>query len=204
MDTTVNPASMPEALGTDENPLVHPVTGERIVFRRRSRDTGGELFEMNLYLGGSGFIAAEHVHPNQEERFEISGAPAMFRIGAKERLFQPGEVVVVPPGTPHTWWNPGEAEITTLIQFRPALETETFFETFFGLAREGKVRKNGLPNPLQMMVLATAFHREMQLPRARQRLLYPIALALAPIAHARGYRGRYDKYSGPASPRSPR
>ena len=184
------------ARGTDENPLVHPVTGERIVFRRRARDTGGELFEMNLMLGPSGFIATEHVHPNQEERFEIAGAPAMFRVGGVERLYQPGETAVVPAGTPHVWWNPGEREVTTLIQFRPALDTETFFETFFGLAQDGKVGRNGLPNPLQMLVLARDYHREMQLPPARQRVLYPLAVVLSPIARAVGYRGRYEKYSG--------
>lgn len=185
------------AFGTEENPLVHPVTGERIVFRRRANDTGGELLEMTLVLGPSGFIAAEHVHPNQEERFEVSGAPAMFRIAGEERLVQPGEVAVVPPGTPHAWWNPGQDEVTTLIQVRPALATETFFETFFGLAHDGKVGPKGLPNPLQMMVLAREYHREMQLPRARQRVLYPIARAVAPIGRALGYRGRYERYSGP-------
>jgi quercetin dioxygenase-like cupin family protein len=183
-------------LGTDDQPLVHPITRERIVFRRRAKDTAGELMEMNLYLGASGFIAAPHVHPNQEERFEISGAPAMFRIGNEERLYQPGEVAIVPRGTPHVWWNPGDDEVTTLIQFRPALNTETFFETFFGLARDGKVGKNGLPNPLQMMVLARGYHDEMQLPRSRQRALYPLAVLLAPIGRALGYRARYDKYSG--------
>jgi len=183
-------------VGTDENPLIHPVTGERIVFRKRAGDTAGELMEMNLYLGPSGFVAAPHVHPLQEERFEISGGPAMFRIGSEERLYQPGEVVSVPPGTPHVWWNPSDTEITTLIQFRPALDTETFFETFFGLARDGKVGKNGLPNLLHMMVLAKAYHSEVQLPRSRQRVLYPLALLLAPIGRALGYRGRYEKYSG--------
>ena len=129
--------------GTEEDPLVHPVTGEQIVFRRRSRDTGGELLEMNLMLGPSGFVAAAHVHPNQEERFEISGAPAMFRVAGVERLYQPGEVAVVPAGTPRLV-EPRD-EVTTLIQFRPALDTETFFETFFGLARDGKVGRNRLP-----------------------------------------------------------
>ena len=185
--------------GTEANPLIHPVTGERIVFRRRSRDTDGEFLEMSLVLGPSGFVAAEHVHPNQEERFEISGAPAMFRVAGKERLYLPGEVAIVPAGTPHVWWNPGDEEVTTLIRFSPALDTETFFETFFGLARDGKVGRKGLPGPLQMMVLARAYHREMQLPRARQRVLYPVAVAVAPIGRALGYRGRYDAYSGPRS-----
>jgi quercetin dioxygenase-like cupin family protein len=185
-------------MGTEERPLVHPVTGERIVFRKRSRDTGGELFEMTLYLAPKGFIAAAHVHPNQEERFEVAGAPVIFKIAGKVRLYQPGEVAVVPPGTPHVWWNPGTEEAATLVQFRPALDTETFFETFFGLATDGKVGKNGLPNPLQMMVLARDYRREMQAPLPARWVLGPIAMALAPIGRAMGYRGRYEKYSGPA------
>lgn len=186
-------------IGTEENPLVHPVTGERIVFRKRARDTGGELMEMSLYLAPKGFIAAAHVHPNQEERFEVSGAAVTFRVAGKDRIYQPGEVAVVPAGVPHVWWNSSDTQAATLVQFRPALDTETFFETFFGLASAGKVGKNGLPNPLQMMVLARDYRREMALPRAQQAILGPIAMLLAPLARAVGYRGRYDRYSGPRS-----
>jgi quercetin dioxygenase-like cupin family protein len=196
--TATNEEASGRAIGTEENPLVHPVTGERIVFRKRSRDTGGELMEMTLYLAPEGFIAAPHVHPNQEERFEVSGAAVMFKVAGEERLYQPGEVAVVPAGTPHVWWNPSDAEAATLVQFRPALDTETFFETFFGLASDGKVGKNGLPNPLQMMVLARTYRREMALPRRQQAILGPISMVLAPLGRALGYRGRYDEYSGPA------
>jgi len=193
----IDVASAPAAVGTEENPLIHPVTGERIVFRRRSRDTAGELLEMNLYMAPRGFIAAPHVHPNQEERFEISGAAVMFKIAGKERLYQAGEVAVVPPGTPHTWWNPSEEEAATLIQFRPALDTETFFETFFGLAADGKVNAKGMPAPLQLMVLARTYNREMRLAPPAQWVLGPIAMLLAPVGRVLGYRGRYDTYSGP-------
>jgi len=185
--------------GTEANPLVHPITGERIVFRKRSRETGGELLEMNLYLAPGGSIATPHVHPHQEERFEISGAPVMFRIGREVRLLQPGEVAVVPPGVPHVWWNPSQAEASTLVQFRPALDTETFFETFFGLARDGKVNAKGLPNPLQMSVLARAYHREMQLPRPAQWILGTVAFVLGPVGRGLGYQARYDAYSGPSA-----
>src|SRR5215217_8498484 len=125
MDVDVGSKTATARLGTDEHPLVHPVTHERIVFRRRARDTDGQLLEMSLYLGASGFIAAPHVHPFQEERFEISGGPAIFRIDKQERRYEPGETVVVPAGIPHVWWNASDQEITTLIQFRPALQTET-------------------------------------------------------------------------------
>ena len=191
------PGRAASRFGTEENPLIHPVTGERIIFRKRARETGGELLEMTLYLAPGGFIAAPHVHPNQEERFEVGTAPVMFRVAGKERLYQPGETAVVPPGVPHVWWNPSEEESATLVQFRPALDTETFFETFFGLAADGKVGRNGLPNPLQMMLLARDYRHEMQLPRPAQTVLGPIAMLVAPVARALGYRGRYDRYSGP-------
>ena len=193
------PAPSPQQAGTEENPLVHPVTGERIVFRKRARDTGGEFMEMNLYLAPGGFIARPHVHPNQEERFEIAGAAVMFKVGGKERLYQPGEVAVVPPGTPHVWWNPSGEEVATLIQFRPALNTETFFETFFGLAADGKVGRGGMPNPLQTAVLARAYRHEMALPPPAQWVLGPLTVLLAPVGRALGYRARYEKYSGPES-----
>lgn len=198
IDTSAPPPAGPRGIGSAENPLVHPVTGERIVFRKRSRDTAGELLELTLYLAPRGFIAAPHVHPKQEERFEVGGAPVMFRVAGKERLYQPGEVAVVPPGTPHVWWNPGDAESATLVQFRPALDAETFFETFFGLAADGKVGKSGLPNPLQMAVLARAYKDEMALPPPAQWVLGPLSMLLAPVARAMGYRARYDRYSEPA------
>jgi hypothetical protein len=152
---------------------------------------------MSLYLAPKGFIAAPHVHPYQEERFEVSGAAVTFRVAGKEQIYQPGDVAIVPAGTPHVWWNSSAEEAATLVQFRPALDTETFFETFFGLASEGKVGKSGLPNPLQMMVLARDYRREMALPRRQQTILGPIAMVLAPLARAMGYRGRYDRFSGP-------
>src|SRR6187455_3637490 len=108
---TTSPARRPvqaSRFGTAENPLAHPVTGERIVFLRRARDTAGELLEMMVYMAPGGFVATPHVHPKQEERFEIGGAEVIFRIGRVERRYRPGDIVIVPPGTPHTWWNPSQ------------------------------------------------------------------------------------------------
>jgi quercetin dioxygenase-like cupin family protein len=190
-----------DEIGTEDHPLVHPVTGERIVFRKRARDTAGELLEFNLYLAPKGFIAAPHVHPHQEERFEVAGAPVVFKVAGKERVYEPGESAIVPAGVPHVWWNASSDEATTLVQFRPALDTETFFETFFGLAKDGKVGRNGLPNMLQMAVFARDYRREMALPPPAHQVLGTIALLLAPVARVLGYRSRYDRFSGPRSGR---
>lgn len=183
--------------GTEEQPLVHPVTGERIVFRRRARDTAGELLEVTLYSAPTGFVPSPHLHPNQEERLEIGGAPMWVRIGEDEREYQPGEVAIVPPGVAHVVWNATDQHVTALMQFRPALSTETMFETFFGLAKDGKVGRNDLRDKLHLLVLARTYRREMQLPPAEQRVIGPLAAIVAPVAGLFGFRGRYDDYSGP-------
>jgi hypothetical protein len=51
--------------------IEHPVTGERIEFLETARDTDGEALRMRLLVEPRGFAAAEHVHPRQDERFEI-------------------------------------------------------------------------------------------------------------------------------------
>lgn len=183
-------------IGTEAHPLVHPVTGERIVFRRRARDTAGELLEVTLYSAPIGFVPSPHIHPSQEERLAISGAPMWVRIGDAEREYQPGEVAVVPAGVEHVVWNATDQEVTALMQFRPALQTENLFETFFGLAEDGKVGKGGIRDTLHLLAIARAYQREMRLPAAQQRFVGPLAAVVAPIVGVFGFRGRYDEYSG--------
>jgi quercetin dioxygenase-like cupin family protein len=198
MDATSAGTVGARGTGTEEHPLVNPVTGERLVFRKRAADTGGELLEFMILMAPGGFIATPHVHPNAEERFEVAGAPVMIQAGRSRRLYEPGEVAVVPPGVPHNWWNPSDRESATLIQLRPAFDMETLFETMFGLAADGRVNRKGLPNPLQMMVLARAYQREVIPTAPLLWIVRPMSLILAPIGRRLGYHARYHRYSGPA------
>jgi quercetin dioxygenase-like cupin family protein len=90
--------------------LEHPITREKIVFRKTARDTGGKLCQVDFYLQPGGFVAAEHIHPLQEERFEVISGTLRGRVAGKELASGPGEIVVVPKGTPHVWWNSGDDE----------------------------------------------------------------------------------------------
>ena len=169
--------------------LEHPVTREKIVVRKAARDTNGELFEVDIYLQPGGFVAAEHIHPLQDEHFEVISGTLRGRVGGKEFAASPGEKFVAHAGTPHVWWNSGDDELHVLAEVRPALRFENFFETFFGLAQEGKVNpKTGLPNLLQMAVMMRAFRNELVLarpPRIAQTLLFGL---LAPIGRLLGYK----------------
>jgi quercetin dioxygenase-like cupin family protein len=177
--------------------LEHPVTGERMVFLKTARDTDGELLQADFFVKGGGFVAAEHVHPYQEERFEVLSGTVRFRVRGQERDVGAGETIVVPAGTPHVWWNASEDEAHLILEVRPALRTETFFETFFGPAQDGKVNsKNGLPNPLQLAFIAREYEDEMYLarpPPSVQRILFGL---LASIGKVLGYKARYPEYCG--------
>ena len=188
--------STAHGFGTESNPLTNPDTGEKIVFRKRARDTAGELLEVTLYSSPIGFIPSPHLHPGQEERLTIDGAPMTVRIGDDTRVYQPGETAIVPPGVEHVVWNATDQHVTALMEFRPALDTETMFETFFGLAQDGKVGK-GARSTLQLLVIARTYRREMQLPASQQRVVGPLSTIVAPIARVFGFKGRYDRYSEP-------
>jgi hypothetical protein len=48
------------------------------------------------------------------------------------------------------------------------------------------------------MVIARDYRREIGFPQPLNWIVTPLSFALAPVAKRRGYRGRYERYSGPA------
>lgn len=173
--------------------LEHPVTGEKVIFRKTAKDTGGELMQGDVIMRPHGFVAAEHIHPLQEERFEVISGSVKFRVNGVERVVQAGEITVVPPRTPHVWWNDSDQEAHVLVDVRPALRFDEFFETFFGLAQAGKVdKKTGLPNLLVLALVMREFEKEIYLaqpPLAVQRIIFSL---IALVGRLLGYQGHYE------------
>lgn len=193
--------------------LNNPATGERIEFRRTASDTAGEAVAFDYYLAPGGFAVGkvDHVHPHQEERFEVRSGTLGVRIDGDEWTATPGTRFAVPAQTAHTVWNAGDSEMHAVVEIRPALAIETFFETAFGLARDGETNRTGLPGPLQLAVLAEAFEDEIRAAAVPGPLQRALVAALAPIGRAAGYRAAYPRYgerrtaksrSGGAEPRS--
>lgn len=175
--------------------LEHPVTGERVIWRKVAADTHGQLLQGDLFARPGGYVAAAHVHPNQEERFEVLSGTLKLRIEGEERLLSPGDVAVIPAGQSHVWWNAGEEDVHVLGEFRPALRTEVFFETFFGLATDGKTNRKGLPNLIHLAVLMREYEDELHLASPPLRAQKALFAPLASLGRLLGYRGWYPKYS---------
>jgi quercetin dioxygenase-like cupin family protein len=181
--------------------LEHPVTGERLVWLKVAGDTDGRLLEGDMFAQPGGHPAATHVHPHQEERFRIVRGIVRLEVDGRERILTAGETASVPPGRPHTWANLGDDEACLRVGFEPALRTEMFFETFFGLARDGKTNSKGLPNLLSMAVILREYDAEMQLARPPAVVQRAVFTPLALIGRALGYRGWYPRYTSEPMPR---
>jgi mannose-6-phosphate isomerase-like protein (cupin superfamily) len=140
-----------------------PPTGERIVFVQTSADTNGELLVFEHTFRPGGAVALAHRHPNQEERFEVLSGTPRFSMKGVEQNAGKGESVIVPPGTPHLFFNPTDAETVVRIELRPALRSEDMFVTLYELARSGRCNTKGIPrNPLVSALFARTFRDEVR------------------------------------------
>jgi quercetin dioxygenase-like cupin family protein len=179
--------------------MIHPgdtientITGERIVFRKTSQETNGQAVVIECFVRPTGFVAAAHVHPGQEERFEILRGTIGFRIGGDERIAGPGERLTVPAGTAHKFWNAGDDEAHFVCEVRPALQFERLLETMFALAADGKTNRKGMPNPLRLAVIANAHFDTVRLPFPPAWMQRAGLMLGAPLGRLLGYGATYE------------
>jgi quercetin dioxygenase-like cupin family protein len=171
----------------------NPVSGERIVFNRTAADTDGEYLEIELQLASDGKVPGMHVHPEQEERFEVLEGRMKFRMGLKTIVAGPGETVVVPAGKAHKFSNAADDTGVARVTVTPALEMERLFETAAALAEEGRVTRSGMPKPLDLALFMREFKREVRGPFSPGALQRAMLAPLAVLAKARGYGRRYAR-----------
>src|SRR5215208_3139142 len=123
--------------------LVNSVTGLRTVFRKTAQETSSELLQVD-WIGSPGWTTGpDHVHPRQEERFEVLSGRLGLRADGIERVHSVGDVIVVSAGSPHAAWNAGDDEVHVLVDFRPALRTERAFETLAGACARREDQQGG-------------------------------------------------------------
>ena len=172
--------------------IENPVTGERLVFTATSAETGGEYVRFTCFVEPSGFVAAAHIHPLQEELFEIVEGSITFKVNGQELPTRPGDRVLVPAGTRHQFRNAGAGTASFACEVRPALQFEQMIETMFSLAQDGKTNERGMPNPLRLAVIARAHFDTVRLPFPPA-WVQRVGLVLgAPLGRLLGYRATYE------------
>ena len=165
---------------------------ERITFLQTGAETGGELFAFEVRVLTDMVSPPPHLHVAEEERLEVLEGEMTVQAYGRQHVLRPGESHVLKPGVAHTWWNSGPKPLRFRGEFRPAGNTQSFFETYCGLAAEGRSDEKGQPPLLQ--VAASLPFWGMYLagpPILAQRLLMAV---LRPVARLRGYRSRYERF----------
>ncbi len=173
----------------------NPAIGHRITFLQTGTQTNGELLQI-MYAVETPETKPTiplHIHLQCEERFEAVQGQLGVILDGEQRLLSVGEQVLIPPGTPHTFWNAGEGELRFITDVRPPGQLQTYWETVFGLAEEGKVGKNGMPNLLQLAVVAPL--ADSYAPNVPISLTNLAMTVLGGIGRLLGYKESYPQYS---------
>jgi quercetin dioxygenase-like cupin family protein len=175
----------------------NPVSGEQIEFLRTAADTNGELLEIELTLAADGRVPGAHVHPEQQERFEVLEGTMKFRLGMRTIIAEAGDAVVVPAGRVHKFINAGDGPARARVQITPAVDMEDLFTTTAELAHEDKVLPSGMPKPLHLALFVKRFRREVRAPFPPAPIMHALMAPLAALARRRGHDNRYAT-PGPA------
>lgn len=172
----------------------NPTTGQTIRFLKTAAETKGEFLEMESTFGNQSKEPPLHYHPHQDESFTILAGELVVKINGEIKRFTTGNKFEVPRSTAHAMWNESSAPAVVKWKVVPALNTEMFFENTMGLAMDGKTNAKGMPNILQIALIANRYDNIFRLskpPFVVQKILFSI---LTPIAYLAGYKSSYDKY----------
>lgn len=140
-----------------------------------------------------------HLHRTQAERFTVLDGILDLTIGADRRRLGPGETGLVEPGVAHTYANGGSSVLRLNVRLSPALDAHRFFESAYGLGRDGRLPPRGLRDALALAALSHAHGFYLgAMPLALQRPLMALGAGLAALAGARPWSEDY-RADGPTA-----
>lgn len=170
--------------GTDRRYELHD--GEAVTVAVPAEATGGELLEVEAEWAPIEAKPFVHLHPEQDERFEVTAGELSVEVDGELQVARAGEAIDVPRGSVHRMWNSGSTTTRARWQVRPALETESFFRRVHELRAAGRSGPGGMPTPLGGALIMREFRREVRAPLPLG-LDRPAFALLAAVARLRGY-----------------
>ncbi|HMC96163.1 MAG TPA: cupin domain-containing protein [Flavobacteriales bacterium] len=171
--------------------IINARTGQVMTFLQTGAGRRGELLRIDCISPPSSMREPEHIHPLQENKFEIISGSCTFSIDGKEQLAKAGDTVTIPPRTRHFFWNAGNEDAHYIQEFRPAGTIAGFFDTFFALSRDGKLNEKGIPNFFHASVIMLKHKDDIRVispPWPIQLITYVL---LAPIGRLMGHQASY-------------
>jgi quercetin dioxygenase-like cupin family protein len=172
--------------------IFNPRTGQRMLFHQTASSTDGTLLRIESIHPPTNRPEPEHNHPEQESSAEMLEGTLHFRVNGDVRSIGPGERLVIPAGAPHTFWNESGETARSIQEFRPALNIEKFFETYFAIAARDELDKEGSLSILRIAIMLPQFAQSIRPTSPPWPILRAICWVLKPLARARGYTPTVD------------
>lgn len=134
--------------------ITNPVTGERATFLMECAETNGEYTKVMVELAPHAKGVPTHYHTRLTEEFEVVEGEMFVRAGREKKILKSGEKVFVPAGMLHTFRNKTDQPTKFIVEIRPgSVGFERSMRCGFGLARDGKTKKSGMPKSMVHLAL---------------------------------------------------
>src|SRR5450759_567234 len=78
--------------------------GQVMIFLKTGAETNGALLQIECFSPQTLEREPEHIHPFQENSFEIISGSCVFDVDGKEQIVGPGESINIPANVPHHFW----------------------------------------------------------------------------------------------------
>jgi mannose-6-phosphate isomerase-like protein (cupin superfamily) len=134
----------------------NPSINKSYTFIKTTSDTNGEYLQLNCKIGPTtgGNPVLTHSHNKQTEIVTVVSGSMTAVVNGKKMRYQPGEMLVIKPGEAHRWWNANtRQELEVIMEVRPALQTQQFFETICSIARVPQNKGKSELNILHLAVM---------------------------------------------------
>jgi uncharacterized protein YndB with AHSA1/START domain/mannose-6-phosphate isomerase-like protein (cupin superfamily) len=136
--------------------------GVTVEIRETAASTAGEYVEFDVIGRARGLLAQPHLHEGQVERHEVIEGSMRLKVGRREHLLGPGDIMEVPAGAAHSQ-RPGRGEGAAgrvRVRLTPAGRTEDFLDRLAELTAAREWNRFGLPKPLAAARLVADFGDE--------------------------------------------
>ena len=108
------------------NEIENPVTGERVVFREGVGDPEADVLSFDFFVKPGGGVFVPHLHLEQTEIIRVIKGKLRCGLPGQEREVGPGEVVVIPAGTPQRIAAFGDEDLVFLAICTPRFTPECY------------------------------------------------------------------------------
>ena len=127
------------------------------------RSNAPHLLEVEGRWDPHGSAPPPHLHPAQDERFEVLEGELHAVVAGRALTLGPGETLEIPRGTVHKMWNPGGVPTRAVWRTSPAGRTLEWWRAIDALNREHPPGRLGIPSPPRLAARLREYDDVMRL-----------------------------------------